>query len=123
MNPPRIHHFAITAPSAVLDEVVQYYANALDLLPGERPDFGIPGYWLYAGAEPILHLIADDNRGAGATGYFDHVALRCEGLEDTKTRLDKSGIDYGQVRIEDLNQTQLFLRDPAGTTIELNFCE
>ena len=121
MKPPRIHHYAITAPGAVLDEVVSFYGNALGLTPGERPDFGIPGYWLYAGDEPILHLIQDDNREAGSAGYLDHVALRCEGLEETKSRLEAHGIEYGQMQIDMLNQTQLFLRDPAGTSIELNF--
>ena len=101
--------------------MVDFYGKALGLTPGPRPDFGIHGYWLYAGDEPILHLIQDDNRETGGPSYLDHVALRCEGLQQAKARLDDAGISYGEMRIDELNQTQLFLNDPAGTSVELNF--
>lgn len=116
-----LHHFSLTAPATVLDDLVAFYGDLLGLVPGPRPDFGINGYWLYAGGQPILHLLEDDNRPEGRTGYFDHVALACDDLPGVVQRLEGAGIEYGRMEITDLGQTQLFLRDPAGTTVELNF--
>lgn len=117
----RIHHFSIAAPASTLEQLVAFYGRILALEPGYRPDFGIPGYWLYAGEEPIIHLIEDNGRQATGRGYFDHVALRCTDLEATVSRLNEHGIEFRRVEIAEMNQVQLFLTDPAGTSVELNF--
>ena len=116
-----IHHYSLTAPGEVLEAVVTFYGELLNLTPGERPDFGIPGYWLYAGDDPILHLIQDDNRQAAEGGYFDHIALRCEDIDGVVGKLESAGIDFFRADIAQTGQAQLFLRDPAGTQVELNF--
>ena len=121
MTPPRIHHYAIHAPADVLDELIAFYGKLLDMQPGFRPDSSFSGHWLYAGDEPILHLREDAGREAGSGGYLDHIALRCEGLEEMRARLDALGLKYGEFEIQALGQTQLFVKDPAGTSVELNF--
>ena len=117
-----IHHVGITAPAAVLEEVVRFYDTLLGLKPGYRPEFGgIGGYWLYSGDHPMIHLLEDPNRQGEKSGYFDHVALRCTGLETMISTLEKNDIKYFRFETKETDQVQLFINDPSGTTVELNF--
>lgn len=116
-----IHHVGITAPASVLDEVVAFYDQILDLKTGFRPDFGVGGFWIYSGDQPIIHLLEDANRSSEKSGHFDHVALRCQGLENILARLRDADIPFSRFDNPELGQVQLFLTDPSGTAVELNF--
>lgn len=119
-----IHHVSINAPPEVIDATRDFYIEVLGLEEGFRPDFGIPGHWLYQGDHPMIHLIALGNGNDDATrnnGYFDHFAFRCSDLGAVMAKLDTRDIHYSRADNEELQQTQLFVTDPAGITVELNF--
>lgn len=121
-----LSHFNITAPRELLERVRDFYVEALGLVVGERPAFEREGFWLYAGREPVVHLTAcdaDDPRAGGprGPGFLDHVAFKCAGLGGCVERLRRSGVAYELAEVPSLRQVQLFLRDPAGVGVELNF--
>jgi catechol 2,3-dioxygenase-like lactoylglutathione lyase family enzyme len=123
-----LHHFNITAPEELLDKVRDFYVEVLGLVVGVRPDFRRRGFWLYAGREPLVHLTACDEtdaraQGAAAHGFFDHIAFSCKGLVGIIDRLTRLNIPYEVDEVHALRQVQLFLRDPAGVGVELNFVD
>ncbi|HVF45719.1 MAG TPA: VOC family protein [Pyrinomonadaceae bacterium] len=119
-----LNHFNITASREVIERVRDFYVGVLGLRVGERPGFRRAGFWLYAGREPVVHLTAedgDDARTPHARSTFDHVAFSCEGLREFVGRLERAGVEYEADEVASLGQVQLFLRDPAGVGLELNF--
>lgn len=118
----RIDHINIAAPMPLLEQVREFYCQALLLEEGPRPDFGIPGYWLYGDGKPILHLIESENHyPAEKPHYLDHVAFQIEDLNAYTQRLDNLGVKYSVNHIADFNISQVFCRDPCGNGVEVNF--
>lgn len=119
-----LDHLNFTASPAVIDELCRFYVEVLGLRAGERPPFDRHGYWLYAGDRPIIHLIVNrpgDERELGKITSFDHVALSCQGEQEMVSRLDAYGISYRSSVVPRTGGHQIFLRDPAGHGVELNF--
>jgi catechol 2,3-dioxygenase-like lactoylglutathione lyase family enzyme len=117
-----IDHINICAPQDLLEQVRDFYCAVLLLEEGPRPDFGIPGYWLYGHGKPILHLMESPGHG-GADGpyYLDHVAFSVSGIHDYTQRLDELGVPYSVNHIPDFNTSQVFCHDPCGIGVEANF--
>ncbi|MGH8396628.1 MAG: VOC family protein [Gammaproteobacteria bacterium] len=121
-----LDHYNIRVPISFLQELTAFYTDVLGLRVGFRPAFRSSGYWLYAGDKPLLHLTGfnpdtDSKFESQQTGWFSHVALQCEHLPQAIERLKARGIEYELAEVPHLNQVQIFLRDPAGIGIELNF--
>jgi catechol 2,3-dioxygenase-like lactoylglutathione lyase family enzyme len=115
-----IHHISITACQQLVDEVAQFYTNVLGLTEGYRPDFGVAGNWLYKDDHPLVHLLVLDNE-SGSNGYFDHIAFLCTDLPGMIEKLQSYNVEYSVFEMPELKQTQLFITDPAGIKVELNF--
>ena len=74
-----------------------------------------------------MHLIGPRERDAhlpreaGPTGLLDHIAFSCTGLAEMKARLKERRIEHEERVVPRDRQTQLFLRDPDGVAVELNY--
>jgi hypothetical protein len=52
---------------------------------------------------------------------IDHIGFRTTGLEDMINHLNKLGVEFKERQVDDQGLYQLFLFDPNGVKIELNF--
>jgi catechol 2,3-dioxygenase-like lactoylglutathione lyase family enzyme len=121
-----LHHYTLRPVD--LEATKDFYVDLLGLEIGYRPPLAFPGYWLYTGGEPTVHLIGprESERGlppreAGETGLLDHIAFSCTGLAAMKGKLAERGVAYEERVIPRDGQVQLFLKDPNGVAVELNY--
>ena len=116
-----IDHFNIRTRD--LDRLCEFYTEVLGLEIGDRPPFESPGVWLYAGGHPILHVGISKDGGAEAANTLPlaPIALPVEGLADAVAKLDEADIAYRMFDVPARAMKQVFVRDPDGVTIELNF--
>ncbi|MFT4562163.1 MAG: catechol 2,3-dioxygenase-like lactoylglutathione lyase family enzyme [Gammaproteobacteria bacterium] len=132
MSLQSLDHFLVYASD--LEVTKQFYVDTLGLELGVRPPFGFPGYWLYLEGRAVVHLAGDDGTGSyekylekpkiqvgGGTGALDHIAFRCGKFEDFRTKLDSLDVGYTHKVVPEFELQQLFVKDPDGLTIELNF--
>jgi catechol 2,3-dioxygenase-like lactoylglutathione lyase family enzyme len=119
MHIQRMDHFTIVTDR--LEETLAFYAM-LGLHEGARPDFGVPGAWLYAEDRAILHVIEVTNMPEPRRGALDHMAYRAQGLEATTQLLEERGIPHRIIRTPaPFRMWQLFFLDPNGVDVELDF--
>ncbi len=119
MTIERLDHCAIE--TADLDGTVAFFTDMLGLRLGPRPDVPVAGAWLYAGDQPVVHLVDRGADKTGPTGAFDHIAFRASGFAETKARLTQAGHAVTERALPDMDLKQLLLRDPNGVLVELNF--
>ncbi len=116
-----LNHFTITA--AERERTLAFYCGLLGLREGPRPDLGFPGAWLYADGvdAAVLHVVLGRPAPTLATGLIDHVALTARDLKAVKARLDGAGLPYDLRPQRGSGTWQLFVHDPDGARVELDF--
>jgi catechol 2,3-dioxygenase-like lactoylglutathione lyase family enzyme len=100
-----------------------FYLRALGLRVGDRPSFTSVGYWLYLGDVPVVHLVqlAPDDTRAPGSGRLDHVAFHGVDIDATRQTLTAAGIPFREQIVPRDNTIQIFIHDPDGLKLELNF--
>ena len=73
------------------------------------------------GARAVVHLIGVDRNDKSGAGTIDHVAFRAEDFDAARKTLKEKGVEFSEVNIPDFDLRQIFLHDPDGVKIELNF--
>jgi len=104
-----------------LKKTVDFYEKYVGLYSGDRPPFNFPGAWLYAGEKAILHLVSESGRKDHGGGAIDHVAINCADIRGTIDRIKKDKVPFEVRKVPARPLQQVFLHDPDGVMIELNF--
>ena len=71
-------HFTIVTDQLELTR--RFYTDLLGLRVGQRPDFPVPGIWLYLKDEPVLHVIEVKEMPVPRRGVLDHMAFSANDL-------------------------------------------
>ncbi|HJS86825.1 MAG TPA: VOC family protein [Acetobacteraceae bacterium] len=119
-----LNHYTINVRD--LEATKAFYEDIVGLKSGERPPLPFPGYWLYCGGQPVVHLVGHrpENppiEGTPDSGRLDHIAFSAENVRLMRERLNANGISFQERVLPQLNMTQLFFQDPDGIYIEFNF--
>jgi len=114
-----INHFTVLTDD--VPHTVRFYGDLLGLADGPRPPLGFPGAWLYAGEQPVLHIVGGRARDELRAGVIDHMAFSASGLAATLARLDAHGVEYACRQQQGSGVWQVFFHDPNGAKVELDF--
>ena len=137
----RLEHYNIRTTRYA--ETVKFYDEALAMKARRAPmaAAGSPATWIYddSGAAAI-HLTPVDpadpvgsyariSRYRGAdpaaafegSGAIDHIAFECDGYDEIRARLQALELAFAENALPDFNLRQIFVKDPNGVTLELNF--
>ena len=120
MSVRRVDHINIGTHR--LDDTRAFFRDALGLEEGWRPNFPFGGAWLYAGDTAVVHLVdLDSPKRPSSEAALDHFAFAIDDYEEAVRRLETAGVTFRAVDIEGTPIRQIFLRDPNGVNIELNY--
>lgn len=134
----KLAHFSVRTTS--IEASRRFYMDILGFKEGFRPAFPFPGAWLYLGGDEaeygVVHIIGIDRNdphglasylgdraesGLSGSGAVDHVAFLATDLASMRQRLQAAALAYRERTVPDLGLHQVFVEDPSGVTIELNF--
>ena len=128
------------------DETVMFYRQVLGMQSMRPPGASeeAPPTWLCdESGEAVVHLIPVDPKDPegsyakmirfrgepteksplsfSGSGSIDHVAFACDGWDEMLARLRAQSVSYTENHLPRFNLHQLFICDPNGVTLELNF--
>lgn len=134
MGIERLDHCSIRTTR--LAETQAFYEQIMGFSAGPRPPFPFPGVWLYQGDQAVVHVIGIDptdragldgylgDKGATATtgtGTIDHIAFVASDVPGMRQKLTSGGHVFRERTVPSLGLHQIFVDDPNGVTIELNY--
>ncbi|HUN26541.1 MAG TPA: VOC family protein [Steroidobacteraceae bacterium] len=127
----KMEHYLVLTDD--IERTKDFYCQALGMHVGLRPPLEFPGYWLYLGDTPCIHIAEWQtytahslrqgipvSRRAPGTGPFDHIAFNAENYDEVLERLERHGVRPGRNNVTGAALRQLFLTDPNGVKIEIN---
>lgn len=117
-----LDHFNIRTRK--LAETVRFYEDVLGLEKGARPNFAFPGAWMYSEGRPVVHLVdisGTDEPQKPDSGVVHHVAFASRGFDRMKQHLAAKTMQFEARQVPGGELWQIFVQDPNGVMIELNY--
>jgi catechol 2,3-dioxygenase-like lactoylglutathione lyase family enzyme len=117
-----LDHFNIRTRD--LKGTVRFYQDILGLENGARPNFAFPGAWLYSEGRAVVHLVdisPTDEPQKPDSGVVHHVAFISRDFAGMQKRLQTKGVEFEARQVPGGALWQIFIRDPNGVMIELNY--
>ena len=128
-----IEHFLLQTSD--MEKTRAWYVDVLGMRVGPSPDFKFPVVWLYLGDTDVVHVtqggkgvsenrrkyVGQQSEATQGSGVVDHIAFRATGLREMLAHLKSLGVDFKQRQVNDQGLYQLFMFDPNGVKIELNY--
>ena len=138
MGIEKLDHYSVRTTD--VQRAIKFYEEALHFYSGPRPPFSFPGAWLYTqphageAGSAVVHLIGIDPGAAeylgdktvaakAGTGSLDHIAFSATGITELYSRLQQHGIPFRERKVPNRELHQVFLHDPDGLMIELNYSQ
>ena len=128
----RLEHYLVLSDD--IDGTRDFYCDVLGMTQGFRPQLDFPGYWLYLGDTACIHIAEwpsyeewtkkvglPVSTRAASTGAVDHIAFNGTGFDEMRARLVARNLAFSESSLDDIGLKQMFLRDPNGVPIEINF--
>lgn len=114
-----MNHFTVLTDDVPV--TVAFYCDILGLTDGPRPPLGFDGAWLYAEGQAVVHIIGERSRSELRAGVIDHMAFSATGLSNMVALLDAKGMKYQCRQQIGTGIWQVFVHDPNGAKVELDF--
>ncbi|PYN51603.1 MAG: hypothetical protein DME00_01520 [Candidatus Rokuibacteriota bacterium] len=127
-----LNHYFIRANE--LEKTKDFYCDVLGFQVMPRPTFPFPGYWLGVNGKIQVHMGPDGidnadmyylgtpkNAATDHAGVVDHIAFLATEPGNFIRRFKERGIDFQPRSLPEFDLYQIFIKDPNGLTIELNF--
>ena len=129
----RLDHYSIRTTD--VDGTRKFYTEVLGFEVGPRPNFPFPGVWLYQGGIAVVHVVGIDPNDSGGlqdylgergatgdgTGSIDHVAFVGRDFAAMRGQFEAAKVPFRERKVPNMDLMQIFVSDPNGVTIELNF--
>ena len=127
----KLEHYLVLTDD--LDRTRDFYVEVLGMHVGPRPPLAFPGYWVYVGDTPCIHIAewktyaahslakgVEVTSRANSTGAIDHIAFNAVDYDEVLSRLERHGVPARHNEQPGGALRQLFLQDPHGVKIEIN---
>jgi len=117
-----LDHFNIRTRD--LNSTVHFYQDIMGLEKGPRPNFAFPGAWMYSEGKAVVHIVdisKTDEPQKPDSGVVHHVAFVSRGFDGMKQRLSSKGMPFDARQVPGGELWQIFVNDPNGVMIELNY--
>ncbi len=119
-----VQHIAIRTED--VEATNRFYTEVLGMTFADRPPMNFPGSWLQMGKTQIHVVGGDAARDSDGTiphgsAAVDHLAIAARGFDEYRAKFEEAGVQWKENALTGAGLWQLFVQDPSGILVELNF--